>query len=310
MRAPMIVLAIVTMLVAGSGCGGGGEGPTSAKREGGGPAPAEREGAGPAPAERGPVALTPDQYQASLDVAATRLQQAMRGVKTARTTRGLQSRMLGAVRRLNATSANLRALHPPANTVGVNGDLATALDALAAEASSNDEVCGGRSALTELSRTRGAAKVRAASRKLAALGYSTKRLTVRRRHQSYRSLPNGSIVSRSGTGTGRLTIQNGNESDAVLKLATSGRRTILGIYVRAGAVASAGGIPPGSFRVLFATGRDWDRARRGFTLECRFQRFDGNVNYRPGISYRLSLFTTPGGNASTSSIDESEFGGR
>jgi hypothetical protein len=101
--------------------------------------------------------------------------------------------------------------------------------------------------LTELSRTDAAAQIRAASRKLAALGYRTKRLTVRRRRQSYRSLPNGSIVSRSGTGTRRLTIQNGNETDAVLKLATSGRRTILGMYVRAGAVASAGGIPPARF---------------------------------------------------------------
>jgi hypothetical protein len=34
------------------------------------------------------------------------------------------------------------------------------------------------------------------------------------------------------------------------------------------------------------------------------------VNYRPGITYRLTLFSTPGGNASTSSIDETEFGGR
>jgi hypothetical protein len=303
MRTPTIVLAIVTVLVAGSGCGGGGTRPAPAER---GPAPA---GPGPAPAEHGPVALTPDQYQANLDLAAGRLQQAMRGVKTARTTRGLQSRMLGAARQLNATSANLAALRPPANAIGANGDLATALDALADQASSNDEVCGGVSALTELSRTDAAANIRAASRKLAALGYRTKRLTVRRRSQSHRSLPNGSIVSRSGTGTGRLTIQNGDETDAVLKLATSGHRTILGIYVRARAVASAGGIPPGSFRVLFATGRDWDPARRGFTRKCRFTRFDKNVNYRPGIIYRLSLFSSAGGNASTSSIDESEFAG-
>ena len=288
MRAPTIVLAIVTVVVAGSGCGGD-DGPA---------------------AKRGPVALTPDQYQANLDIAAGRVQQAMRGVKTARTTRGLKSRLRSAERQLETTSTNLRGLRPPANVIRVNDDLATALDALAGRASSNDEVCGGASALTELSRTDAAAKVRAASRRLAALGYRTKRLTVRRRPQSYRSLPNGSIVSRSGSGTGRLTITNGNESDAVLKLATSGRRTILGIYVRAGAVATAGGIPPGSFRVLFATGRDWDRARRGFTRECRFTRFDGTVNYRPGISYRLSLFSSAGGNASTSSIDESEFGGR
>ena len=288
MRAPTIMLAIVTVLVAGSGCGGD---------------------AGP-PDRRGPVALTPDQYQANLDIAAGRVQQAMRGVKTARTTRGLKSRLVGATRRLEATSTNLRGLRPPANVIGVNDDLVTALDALAGRASSNDEICGGASALTELSRTDAAAKVRAASRKLAALGYRTKRLTVRRRRQSYRSLPNGSIVSRSGTGSGSLTIQNGNESDAVLKLATSGRRTILGIYVRAGAVATTGGIPPGSFRVLYASGRDWDRARRGFTRDCRFTRFDGNVNYRPGITYRLSLFSSVGGNASTRSIDESEFGGR
>jgi hypothetical protein len=116
MRAPAIVLAIVTVLVAASGCGG--------------------QDPGTAPTNRGPVALTPDQYQANLDVAAARLQQAMRGVKTARTTRGLKSRMLGAERQLETTSTNLRGLRPPANAIGVNGDLATALDALAGQASS------------------------------------------------------------------------------------------------------------------------------------------------------------------------------
>lgn len=286
MRARTIVFMVATALVATTGCGG-----SSDQRE-------------------QPSTLTQAQYQANLDLVAGRLQQAMRGVKTARTTRGLTSRLAGASRELQATSNNLRRLRTPKAATAAHLALADALSAIADEASINDEVCGGASALTELSRTDAARDVRSASRQLARLGYRTQRLTVRRRRQSRRSLASGSIVSRSGTGTGRLTVTNGGSADAVLKLATSRRRTILGIYVRAGSVATAGGIPPGSFRVLFASGIDWDRSRRGFTRECRFTRFDGNVNYRPGVTYTLTLTTMAGGNATTQSIGEDEFLGR
>lgn len=258
----------------------------------------------------GPAALTSAQYQANLDVAAGRLQQAMRGIKTAHTTRGLRSRLAGAASQLRATSANLRRLSPPKPVAATHAQLVDALDDLAGEASLNDEVCGGASALTELSRTDAAGRVRSTSRALAQLGYRTRRLSVRRRRQADRTLPSGTIVSRSGSGSGGLTVSNGGTSDAVLKLATSRRRTILGMYVRAGSVASASGIPAGSFRVLFASGRDWDRARRGFTRDCEFTRFEGQVQYRPGTTYTLSLTPTAGGNASTQSIDETEFEGR
>jgi len=284
-RARTIALAATVVLVAVTGCGGHVDQPRS-------------------------PALAPEQYQANLDLAAGRLQQAMRNVKTAQTTRGLKSRLTITADELRAISTNLRRLRAPKNAATAHMGLVDALSALASEASLNDEVCGGASALTELSRSEAAQKLRSASRELAKLGYRTRRLTVRRRRQSNRSLPNGSIVARSGTGTGRLSVTNGGSTDAVLKLATSRRRTILGIYVRAGAVANAGGIPPGSYRVLFASGRDWDRARRGFTRQCHFTRFEGQVNYRPRVTYRLTLTATAGGNATTQSIDEDEFLGR
>ena len=294
MRARMIVLPAALVLAAATGCEGSAE-PQSSSVE---------------PEQYQARALAPEQYQANLDLAAGRLKQAMRRVKTAQTTRGLKSRLTIAARELRATSKDLERLHPPQDATTAHIGLAGALDELASEASVNDEVCGGASALTELTRTDAAQEVRSASRELAQLGYRTRRLTVRRRRQPNRTLANGSIVARSGTGTGRLGVMNGGSTDAVLKLATSRRRTILGLYVRAGAVAKARGIPPGSFRVLFASGRDWDRARRGFTRQCQFTRFDDQLNYRPGMTYKLSLTPTFGGNAGTQSIDEAEFRGR
>lgn len=254
-----------------------------------------------------PSALTRDQYQASLDVAAGQLQDAMRGVKTARTSRGLASRLKSASRQLRAAGASLRKLPAPTAAATANSSLVEGLDDLAGQASINDEVCGGASAVTELSRTAGARRIRSASRALASLGYRTRRLTVRRRPQSSRSLANGRVIARSGAGSGALRVANGGSSDAVLKLSTSRRRTILGIYVRAGRTAAAGGIPTGTFRVLFASGRDWDPAKRGFTRKCQFTRFEGDLHYRPGLTYTLTLTPTAGGNASTQSIDESEF---
>lgn len=256
-----------------------------------------------------PSALTRDQYQANLDVAAGQLQEAMRGVKTARTSRGLASRLKSASRQLRAIATSLRKLPAPKAAATAHSSLVEGLDDLAAQASIDDEVCGGASALTELSRTDGARRIRSASRALAGLGYRAQRLTVRRRARLSRSLANGRVIARSGAGTGALRITNGGSSDAVLKLATS-RRTILGIYVRAGRTAAVGGIPTGSFRVLFASGRDWDPVRRGFTRECQFMRFEDDLNYRPEQTWTLALTPIPGGNASTRSIDESDFLGQ
>lgn len=254
--------------------------------------------------------LTHDQYQAQLDLAAGKLQRALRGVKTARTTRGLKFRLAAAERGLRATGADLRKQPAPKEAATAHASLVDAFDDLAGAASVNDEVCGGASALTQLSRTDAAAKVRSAGQDLDPLDYDTRRLNVRRRSQSNRRLGNGSIVSRSGAGSGAIRITNGGDTDALLKLVSGRRRTILGIYVRANAQASASGIPPGSFRVLFASGSDWDRARRGFTRDCRFTRLEDPANYRPGVTYSLTLTPTLGGTAQSDSIDEREFLGR
>lgn len=136
-----------------------------------------------------------------------------------------------------------------------------------------------------------------------------------------RFLPNGSIIQnlyRSGDGV--LKIDNGTARDAVVKLIDEGQSQAVSVfYVRAGNVATLDKIPDGKFRVLLASGTDWDRVSHEFTREKSFAKFDkimdfatsdqieGDRVYRQSHEITLTLHKVPYGNATTSKISEREF---
>lgn len=70
----------------------------------------------------------------------------------------------------------------------------------------------------------------------------------------------GTVMIRRTSGEHRLLVHNEISSDAVVKLKTiSTNSTLLSFFVPGGATVSIGGIPEGSFRVLFAVGSDYSR---------------------------------------------------
>ena len=132
------------------------------------------------------------------------------------------------------------------------------------------------------------------------------------------SLPTGSQIqppSRAG-GRGYLDVTNGTSRDAAVKLVDIGSGTVLRfVYVKANDRVRLDGIEPGSYRVRFATGQDWDTAARRFRREPGYTEFRDPFDFREtrtveGIRYtteEITLNAVRGGNAPSNTIDESRF---
>jgi hypothetical protein len=129
---------------------------------------------------------------------------------------------------------------------------------------------------------------------------------------------NGKIlVNKLGGGMGRLTIKNGGDRDGFVVLAKTSapRKTLLGVYLRAGKSTTIRGIKDGTYIVYYSLGRRWDGYSRSFTVDAERRRFEDPIRFKTtrvsgGIKYTIwtiSLEAVPGGNAPTDPIDESEF---
>ena len=138
---------------------------------------------------------------------------------------------------------------------------------------------------------------------LAARGYQTKRLTLRRTPQRHRRLPNGSVIGRRPSGPGLLGISSSSHSDAVLKLVAGGGRAVVRIYVRARKDASVSGIPLGSFRALVAEGED--DVRGAFNRDCRFTALPDRIAFNSRGLWPLYILSA--GLGGVRAIGEREF---
>jgi hypothetical protein len=86
---------------------------------------------------------------------------------------------------------------------------------------------------------------------------------------------NGEVLSRRGTGSGRLTVENRGSEPAVVKLRDTYGQAVVSVYVAAGHAATVTDLPTQSYRPDFALGELWSRACDGFTAGMRAQRFVG-----------------------------------
>jgi hypothetical protein len=91
---------------------------------------------------------------------------------------------------------------------------------------------------------------------------------------------NGTVVYRrqGPQGRGRLTIENGRKTDAVVSLleGSDPRRQYAAIYVQAGQRATLAGIAEGTYVIQFRLGQEWDRKvfridAGSFEYEKRFE---------------------------------------
>ncbi|MEV7422728.1 hypothetical protein [Streptomyces sp. NPDC091212] len=297
------VLALALPLAA-CDSGGDGDGPDS---------PAAVTTSAPAP----PPKVDPAVYRRTLESALKPVDKALRAMNRTDDGGALNKAFGTASDAAGAAADALTAAPTPDDAATANVSLTIALRALSEnlkEASTAHGRCA-TSPRVELASTDGPAGLRDASAALTGLGYPARVAAPRTEKPKKRRLDNGTLVKDGGRGgLGRLTIDNGTASDAVVSL-TRQKRTAFTVYIRKGRSATVRAVDDGSYTVYFSSGTDWNSARKSFTRDCAFQKFDDKAAFRTvavtgGTQYtvlKYSLAKSVGGNATTSDVDEDEF---
>jgi hypothetical protein len=86
---------------------------------------------------------------------------------------------------------------------------------------------------------------------------------------------NGEIFHRSGTGNGRLALDNRTSQPVVVKLRDANGALALTTYLAPSAHVEINGLPEGMYRPDFAIGELWSRACQNFAAGMRAQRSSG-----------------------------------
>lgn len=121
------------------------------------------------------------------------------------------------------------------------------------------------------------------------------------------------------SGNATLTIDNGGSSDAIVCLySIDNGRTIRNEYVRKNSSFTMSNIAQGTYKIRVFYGNDWNPTltnscgtKGNFESDVHFSEFDGTEYFedsdRGYTMATITLYTVAGGNASSSSIDQSTF---
>ncbi len=86
---------------------------------------------------------------------------------------------------------------------------------------------------------------------------------------------NGEILRQTGSGKGRLELDNRTTQPAVVKLRDAAGTTVVTTFLAPSAHVSIEGLPEGLYRPDFAIGELWSRACQSFAAGMRAQRLSG-----------------------------------
>ena len=121
------------------------------------------------------------------------------------------------------------------------------------------------------------------------------------------------------SGNATLTIKNGGNADAIICLySISDDRTIRNEYVRKSSDFTMSNIAQGEYKIRVFYGNDWNPdlenscgTKGNFESDVNFSEFDGTEYFedseRGYTNATITLYTVANGNASSSSIDQSQF---
>lgn len=144
------------------------------------------------------------------------------------------------------------------------------------------------------------------------------------KHHEPVSLPNGTILLRKNNhkGLGKLTIDNGTDEDAVVKMVRvdTHKKDYCKVYIKSHSQIVVDGVKPGNYELVFELGRDWDKDGRHFRDDRSFSKFDDALTFaetpsldefgRGRTEYsikRVTLNAVPEGTAHTTGMSEHEF---
>jgi hypothetical protein len=131
-----------------------------------------------------------------------------------------------------------------------------------------------------------------------------------------RRLANGHFLrEHPRQGLGKLTIENGQQADAVAVLTTPEKVTVLSVYVRGGDSFTVEQIADGTYRLFFMIGEDWDDAANRFTRRPGLSAFDDDFAFTTtrtaeGVrfsTFRITLQPVAGGTAETDPVNPQDF---
>lgn len=136
-------------------------------------------------------------------------------------------------------------------------------------------------------------------------------------------IPNGQVFFKNKkffTGLGKLTIKNGTDKDAVVKLvSTSIEKSVMDIYIRRNSDYTIKQIKDSDYTLYFMVGRYYDEGSLMFLQDCSFAVFDKDFlfatkkyhvknNIRTESSgFEITLHSVADGNVRTNKITKEEF---
>lgn len=214
---------------------------------------------------------------------------------------------------LRAGADKLDSVVPPGSAAGAHGTLVTALRGLAddaEDAAAAKPKCPASSPVSELLGSEAAEDVRAQAKTLAGQDPTFKVgtfLPAKPKEQSRRLNTGAFIKKKSGSGSGDLVIENGAGDTTVSLVPKGAKKPNFTVYVRGKAKHTVKNIKSGTYEVFSAAGEDWDPAKKGFTRDCSFTKFDDEFKFEPGVIWTITLEQVVGGNASTSDVDPNAF---
>ncbi|GAA2498748.1 hypothetical protein [Winogradskya humida] len=212
-------------------------------------------------------------------------------------------------------AGKLRASEPPAGAESVHEDLAQQLESfgdIIEETAGTKQECPAASPYASVLQSGWADGIRADVKKLTSANgkYRFGTFLPAAPKDQNRRLSNGKYVKRTSTGgLGHLKIENGGDDTTVSLV--KGKKTVFTVYVRGGKTYTAKGIKDGTYRIYTATGADWNSAKKGFTRDCGFSKFDDTFKFsttsRTSSIWTITLTPVVGGNATTSDVDPDAF---
>jgi hypothetical protein len=245
-----------------------------------------------------PTRLSAQDYQQQLATTNTALSTTWQAVASAGPYDAVGSALANAGTSATQAADQLATLAPPAGADETNTALVAGLRQLATDLSglndqvSSSQLCANPSVMSNLSTATGTTQLRAVATQLHDGGFQWGDFLGDPVPLPDYRLANGDVIddNRQG-GMGQLTVNNGNDSDAVLKLVQGGT-PVVSLYVGHGDKATLTRIPDGTYQVFFTMGTDWSVPDRLFTRSCEFSQFDNPISYNTIQESRGTQYTT------------------
>ncbi|MCD6493384.1 MAG: hypothetical protein J7K36_06270 [Archaeoglobaceae archaeon] len=131
-------------------------------------------------------------------------------------------------------------------------------------------------------------------------------------------LPTGTyLIKKMSSGYGKLTIENGLQSDAVVVLSNfyNPKIALIAVYIQAGDTYTITGIEDGVYTLYFVIGKDWDNNKKEFRQPEMYSRFKDSLVFETTTTstyieytiYTVTLHPVVGGQAETERVSKDEF---